>query len=113
MLAPSTVLTFPPLCICGHQFINKRHVFKSLPLSFTDDLWVAAFVGPEQVQIQHHLSTLSVSGKLNESLTVTPLSGLPDPVTEPTKPWSQLLFYVQFVIIKYLHNIYITFHQDD
>lgn len=59
--AEKRALTFSPLCICGDEFVNKCYIFKSLPLSLTDDLWVAAFVGPKQVQIEHHLSTLSVT----------------------------------------------------
>lgn len=61
-----TTLTFSPRCICGNQFIDECHIFKPFPLRLTDDFWIAAFVCPKQVQIEHHDSTLPVSGRVSE-----------------------------------------------
>lgn len=72
-----TVLTFSPHCICGDQFVNECHIFKSLPLTFTDDFWIATFVCPKQVQVEHHLSTLSQN--------MTPPTRVPDLLAEVTK----------------------------
>lgn len=54
------ILTFSPLCVGGDKLINEGYIFKPLSLSFADDFWIAAFVGPEQVQVEHHVSTLPV-----------------------------------------------------
>lgn len=74
-------LTFSPLCVCGDQFIDKCDIFKPLPLGLTDEFWVAAFVGPKQVQVEHHLSTLAVRESLNELTTLT------------LQPGCQILFF--------------------
>lgn len=57
----NTPLTFSPLRVRRHQFVHEGHVFKPLPLSFADEFWVAAFVGPKQVQVEHHVCTPSVT----------------------------------------------------
>lgn len=79
-------LTFSPLCIRGDEFVDECDIFKSLPLSLADDFWVAAFVGAKQIQVQHHLRTLSVRERLSEPAAMTPPSGLPDPVPRVNKP---------------------------
>lgn len=61
-----TALTFSPLCVGGHQFIHQRNILKPLPLSLTDDFRIAAFIGAEQVQVEHHVSTLSACQKETE-----------------------------------------------
>lgn len=50
-------LTFSPLGVSGDELVDEGHVFKALPLGLAYDLRVAAFVGPKQVQVEHHLST--------------------------------------------------------
>lgn len=66
-LAPLTeptktgVLTFPPLRVRGDKLVDQCDIFKSFPLSLTDDFWVSAFIRAEQVQVEHHLSTLRPS----------------------------------------------------
>lgn len=66
------MLTLSPLRVCGHQFINECLIFKPLPLSLTDEFWVAAFVGPKQVQVEHHLCTPAVTESLADCSTLTP-----------------------------------------
>ena len=51
-------LTFSPFCICFNKFIHKRHIFESLSLRLSDHFRIAAFVGPKQVQVEHHDCTL-------------------------------------------------------
>lgn len=60
-------LTFSPLGVGGDELVDQGHVFEALPLGLTDDLRVAAFVGPKQVQVEHHLSTRAPSAVHRET----------------------------------------------
>lgn len=46
--------TFPPFRIGSDQFVDQRHIFKPLPLTFADNLRIASLVGTKQVQVEHH-----------------------------------------------------------
>lgn len=54
---PGPPLTFSPLGVGGDELVDQGHVFEALPLGLTDELRVAAFVGPKEVQVEHHLYT--------------------------------------------------------
>lgn len=58
LLANNAPLTFPPFLVCLNKFIHQGHIFKPFSLRLSHDFWIAAFVGPEKVQIKNHDSTL-------------------------------------------------------
>ena len=47
-------LTLSPFCVHLDDFVHDGGVLVALPLVFSDLLWVSAFIGSKQIEIQHH-----------------------------------------------------------